>query len=143
MRNISFALTTRQFLDRSKTVTRRVGWAFLKPGDLLCGIKKGQGLKKGEKVNRLGVIRVVGVSREWMSDFRSRPDAAEECKREGFPDMTPEEFYLFFRKSHPEPGLDDLLVTRIEFEYVNELVDFNPFPRHVDCDCMPCRPWKS
>lgn len=26
MRNLSFALTTRQFIDGSKTVTRRLGW---------------------------------------------------------------------------------------------------------------------
>jgi hypothetical protein len=40
-RNISFFLTKRQFLDRSKDVTRRLGWNWVKPGDVLCGIEKG------------------------------------------------------------------------------------------------------
>lgn len=50
MRNISFALTTPQFKSRSKDVTRRIGWWFLKPGDVVMGVEKGMGLKKGEKV---------------------------------------------------------------------------------------------
>ena len=36
MRNISFALTKQQFLDRTKTVTRRLGWKNLEVGTLLC-----------------------------------------------------------------------------------------------------------
>lgn len=119
MRCMSFSLTTHQVRERSKTVTRRVGWTFLKPGDLLGAIEKGQGLKKGEKVHRIGTIRVVRVDQEWMSGFRSRKDAVEECRREGFPEMTPVEFETFFRKSHQDPSADDLLVTRIEFEYVD------------------------
>lgn len=120
MRNMSFALTTEQIRNRTKTVTRRVGWAFLKPGDLVQAIEKGQGLKKGERVKRLCVLRVLSVRGEWMSDFRSRPDAQIECAREGFPEMTPQQFYAFFRGSHADPGLDDLRVTRIEFGYLDE-----------------------
>jgi hypothetical protein len=117
MRNMSFALTTAQVLARQKTVTRRVGWTCLKPGDLIQAIEKGQGLKKGEKVKRLAVLRVEKVNREWMSGFRQRPDAEQECAREGFPNYTPAQFYTFFRSSHPDPSNDDLLVTRIEFSY--------------------------
>ena len=46
MRNLSFALTTRQMRDRSKTVTRRRGDYYarvLKPGDLVCAVEKSQG----------------------------------------------------------------------------------------------------
>ncbi len=118
MRNMSFALTTAQILARTKTVTRRTGWDFLRTGDLIQAVEKGMGLKKGEKVKRLAVLRVVQVDGEWMSDFTSRPDAKLECEREGFPHMTPSEFNTFFRLSHPNPGLDDLRVNRIEFEYV-------------------------
>lgn len=39
MRNMSFALTTPQILNRSKTVTRRAGWSFLKPGDIVCAVQ--------------------------------------------------------------------------------------------------------
>lgn len=118
---MSFALTTRQILDRTKTVTRRTGWAFLKPGDLIQAIEKGQGLKKGEHVKKLAVIEVVSVTGEWMSCFRGRVDAQAECVREGFPEMSPEDFYAFFRGSHADPSADDLLVYRIEFSYVDAL----------------------
>lgn len=114
-RNMSFALTTEQVRNRTKTVTRRVGWKTLKPGTLLQPVVKAQGIPKGGKVEHIGgLIRVVHVSSEWMSDFNNH----EECEREGFPEMTPREFVGFFRSSHPDPGLDDLLVTRIEFEYL-------------------------
>jgi hypothetical protein len=119
MRNMSFALTTDQVLKRTKTVTRRVGWNFLKAGDLIQAVEKGMGLKKGETVKRLAVLRVKSVTGEWMSDFRSRADAQEECEREGFPLMNPSEFYNFFRTTHPNGGLDDLRVNRIEFEYAD------------------------
>lgn len=35
-RLMSFAMTTPQFIDRSKTVTRRFGWWLLKNGDEIC-----------------------------------------------------------------------------------------------------------
>jgi hypothetical protein len=54
VRNISFALTTAQVRARTKTVTRRVGWTFLKPGDLLQPVVKCRGLKKGERVEKIG-----------------------------------------------------------------------------------------
>jgi hypothetical protein len=120
MRNMSFALTTPQVLARTKTVTRRLGWTFLKPGDLIQAVEKGMGLKAGQKVRKLAVIRVISAEREWMSGFTARPDAQAECEREGFPEMTPEQFNSFFRRSHPDPGADDLRVTRIEFQYVEE-----------------------
>ena len=66
-RNISFSMTTRQFLDQSKTVTRRLGWWDLEPGDVLCGVKKGMGLRKGEGIKRLGLIKVTSVRRERLA----------------------------------------------------------------------------
>ena len=120
MRNMSFALTIAQIQNQTKTVTRRVGWKFLKRGDLVQPVEKAQGLKKGEKVRKIGgPIRILKAEHEWMSDFRNRSDAAEECRREGFPEMTPQEFYVFFLGSHTDPGADDLAVTRIEFEYIS------------------------
>lgn len=46
-RNMSFTLTIEQMRARTKTVTRRKGWAFLKPGDLVWAVVKGMGLKPG------------------------------------------------------------------------------------------------
>jgi hypothetical protein len=114
MRNMSFALTTPQIRNRTKTVTRRVGWKFLKPGDLLRAVEKSQGLKKGETVKPLAVLRVESVRREWMSDFHDHND----CVREGFPGMSPAQFRQFFMGTHGAGSDDDLLVTRIAFSYV-------------------------
>lgn len=117
-RMISFALTTPQFKARTKTVTRRLGWEKVKPGELLQGVEKCQGIPKGGKVVKLELIRVVSVSREplrWIADSWGQ----EECAREGFPDMTPWEFVEFFCKAN-RPCEPTWPVTRIEFEYLTE-----------------------
>src|SRR5882672_6000358 len=67
VRQISFALTTAQFRNRSKSVTRRHGWRDLEPEDELMGVERGQGLKKGEKVVKLGAIRVDDVRMEKLN----------------------------------------------------------------------------
>lgn len=117
MRNISFMLTTQQFIARTKTVTRRVNWEFLKAGDQLMGVEKGQGLKKGEKITRLGVIRICDVRRERLDYMlRDLDYGRAECEREGFPEMTPSEFVEFFCRANRRFPIDP--VTRIGFEYL-------------------------
>ena len=110
-RNISFMLTKPQFLDQTKTVTRRMGWYFLEPGDILNGCEKCQGLRKGETIKKLGQIRIVNVRREPLWHI-----SQEDCIAEGFPEMSPWEFIEFFCSTHK--GCDpDTEITRIEFEY--------------------------
>jgi hypothetical protein len=46
MRSMSFALTTDQVRARTKTVTRRLGWTFLKAGDRIRAVVRCHG--KGE-----------------------------------------------------------------------------------------------
>jgi len=122
MRHMSFSLTTPQILARTKTVTRRLGWATLKPGTLLQAVEKSQGLRKGEKVNKLGVIRVVSVRRERLATICDQTSAAAraygraECRAEGFPDWPPAEFLQMFCKHNGCDGAE--VVTRIEFEHV-------------------------
>jgi hypothetical protein len=53
-RYLSFKLTEPQFMGGSKSVTRRLGWRFLVPSELLCGVRQSQGMRKGEKAVRLG-----------------------------------------------------------------------------------------
>ncbi|WP_010586431.1 ASCH domain-containing protein [Schlesneria paludicola] len=113
MRNISFALTTPQFRAREKSVTRRLGWASLAVGQLLCGVVKGMGMKPGEKVERLGVIRVISVRREALSDITH-----EDVELEGFPTMSRDEFITMFCNSHTR-CTPETVVTRIEYEYVD------------------------
>jgi hypothetical protein len=110
MRRMSFALTERQLLDRSKDVTRRLGWRDLKPGDQVLAVRKAMGLKRGERQVVLGTIRIVSVRFE-------RVDAidADDVRREGFPDETAAGFVAFFcRANGCKP---DAEVTRIEFVF--------------------------
>lgn len=119
-RNISFALTTKQFHDRTKDVTRRMNWLNLKAGDILCGVKKGMGLKPGEQVERLGMIRVKNVRREPLRRIiDDRAYGLTECQREGFPQMTTKDFVQFFCASH-KGCIPGSLVTRIEYEFIDD-----------------------
>lgn len=95
-RRMSFFLTTRQVLAREKTVTRRgvATWKELKAGDRLLAIEKGQGLKAGEGHRVLALLEVVDVRVELLDDI-----TAEDCAREGFPDLTPAEFVAFYRRA--------------------------------------------
>jgi len=111
-RNISFAMTTEQIQNRSKDVTRRFGWWFLKEGDRLNGVKKSMGLKKGEKIERLCLIEVVSVRKEPLDAITQ-----EDVIREGFPDWTPQDFIDFLVKHYScDP---DKPVNRIEFRYID------------------------
>lgn len=109
---MSFALTTRQYNDGSKDVTRRMGWEFLNPGDHFMAIEKGMGLAKGEKQVELGENVAVAVTRERLDTITQ-----EDVVREGFPEMTPPEFVEMYCGSHKgcQPGS---VVTRIEFRRV-------------------------
>lgn len=114
MRNASFSLTTAQVRARTKTVTRRKGWAWANAGMLVQPVVKGMGLKKGERVERIGhPIRFVRVTRERLDTI----DPCD-CAREGFPDMTPAEFVAMYCKHNG--GAPSQIVTRIQFEYVDE-----------------------
>ena len=108
MRLISFSLTTPQFLDGSKDVTRRLGWKKLKAGDRLMAVRKAMGLKRGEHPEKLGEIEIVSVRREPLYEI----DAAE-CIREGFPGMHPDAFIRMFRAHMGCIESDE--ITRIEF----------------------------
>lgn len=117
-RNISFALTTEQITNRTKTVTRRKGWKFLKAGDVLNACVKCMGLKPGEQIERLGKIRVVDARRESLDEMIRDPKYGDqEASLEGFPEMTGAEFVAMFCEHMG--GDVDQEVTRIEFEYVD------------------------
>jgi hypothetical protein len=116
MRHMSFAMTKDAILDRSKDVTRRDGWDFLKPGDRVLAVEKAMGLKKGEKHKALAIIEIVSAAREPLMAMRKEPGA---CKREGFPAMTPDSFMYMLHKANPKihPAF---MINRIEFRYVDE-----------------------
>jgi len=111
-RNMSFAMTTKQVVNQTKTVTRRFGWWFLKPGDIVQPVEKAMGLKKGEKAKRIGgQIRIVSVRREPLSAIDK-----VDCIREGFPEFEPGDFINMLQDRY-RCGLRDE-INRIEFEYL-------------------------
>jgi len=110
-RNMSFSLTTDQVRNRTKTVTRRNGWWFLKPGEIVNAVDKAMGLKKGEKIKSICQIRIVSTRAESLDAI-----TGDDLEKEGFPDWTPEEFVAMYSKHNR--CLDINPVNRIEFEYV-------------------------
>ena len=118
MRRMAFSHTSPQILDRSKTVTRRTGWRYLKPGDLIEAVEKSRGLKKGERVRVLGVLRVVSVRFEPLSKLVTDARYAEdELPREGFPCWSRDDFIAMFLRVNALKSTA-VTVTRVEFEYV-------------------------
>ena len=104
-------MTTEQVMHRTKWVTRRFGWWFLRPGDELCAVKKAMGLKKGEKVVRLAAIRVVSTRPEPLNAITKA-----ECIAEGFPHFEPADFIRMLTAHYR--CAEDATVNRIEFEYI-------------------------
>jgi hypothetical protein len=107
-------MTAAAFLDGRKTVTRRRGWKNLKPGDVLMGVEKAQGLKRGEKVKKLGALEVVSVVREPLSAVLRQGQA--EIAAEGLPELSPMQFLSRFCGAMRCDATE--IVTRIEFKRV-------------------------
>lgn len=118
-RNMSFMLTTDQIRNRTKTVTRRLGWQNLKPGEVLNACVKCMGLKRGEKIEKIATIRVVHVQRERLGKMTwNKLYGCTEARLEGFPQLNGDQFVALFRRHTKALLTDD--VTRIEFEYVDD-----------------------
>lgn len=119
-RLMSVTLTEQAVVDRTKTVTRRLGWwkdkngrHLLHPGDHLTLCRKVMGRKKGEPLVRLAEVEVLDVSRQQVR-VANTPD---EAALEGFPDWTWPEFVTFFcAEMRCAPTT---VVTRIEWRYLN------------------------
>ena len=113
-RLMSVAYTEDQVRARTKTVTRRKGWTFLKPGDQVTLCRKVMGRKKGEPLERICNVEIVDVRRErlWHID-------SDDVEREGFPGMIPENFIQRFFIDAQGIQPDDY-VTRIEWRYLDE-----------------------
>jgi hypothetical protein len=80
---MSVALTAQAVVERRKTVTRRLGWTFLKPGDRLTLCRKVQGRRRRdgtvEPLVRLAEVEVLSVRRERLINI-----TAPEVRKEGF-----------------------------------------------------------
>lgn len=110
-RNMSFSITTEQMYSRTKSVTRRTGWTDLKPATEITAVEKAMGLRKGDKIRKICRIWILSNTREKLNDITK-----DEVVKEGFPDMTPDEFvkmYCKHNKCSPEQ-----IVNRIEFQFI-------------------------
>lgn len=115
-RLMSVSLTERAVLERRKTVTRRLGWKFLKSGDRLTLCRKVMGRKPGEPLVRICDVEVVSVRRE---PLKAIVDDPEDVVREGFPDWAPEVFVAYFGVNmRCTPATE---VTRIEWRYLDQV----------------------
>jgi hypothetical protein len=120
-RLMSVAFTEQAVVERRKTVTRRKGWTFLRPGDQLTLCRKVMGRKAGEPLVRIAEVEVVSVRRELLRDVV----LPGELTAEGFPEWdTPDdatgahEFVVRYFTPQGIDPLDD--VTRIEWRYLDE-----------------------
>ena len=111
-RNMSFSRTTEQIINRTKTVTRRLGWRNLRSGDRVWAVRKSMGLRKGEKVERLALLEIVDNRREFLWEV-----TADDVVREGFPEMSVRTFFALFVRINPRFHTDQRL-SRIEFRYI-------------------------
>ncbi|WP_232110594.1 hypothetical protein [Nocardia wallacei] len=111
-RLMSVSLTEPQVTDRSKTVTRRLGWRVLRPGDRVTLCRKVMGRKPGEPLVRLAEVEVTSVRRERLDAI-----TAADVTAEGFPHASREEFIAFFCRTHRgcTPTTE---VTRISWRYL-------------------------
>ena len=83
MRRMSFARTTDAVLNRTKTVTRRLGWAFARVGDRYLAVDK----LRTKNARKLAVIEVVDVRVEPLGAIERLPldEGRAEVRREGAP----------------------------------------------------------
>lgn len=131
MRNMAFSITTQQMYEQTKTVTRHLGWSFLKPGDIVMAVEKGMGLKKGEKVKQIYPIEIVSIRGESLSSI-----TIEDIAREGFPQMNVPQFVRMFAKSH---GCNvHTMVNRIEFKPLAQPNGARAPQRTAEWVCQNC-----
>lgn len=115
MLRISFSHTAESVRQRTKLVTRRRAgtWKNLKPGQLLLGVEKLRGLKKGQSPEKLAVIRVLSVRLEPLKAITH-----DDLVLEALPGIaTTEAFIGAYCAMNGE--LPDCETRRIEFEYVH------------------------
>lgn len=134
-RLMSVSLTEDAVRARRKTVTRRLGWAMVKPGDTLTLCRKVMGRKRAdgtvEPLVRIAEVRVVSVRREPLNAITD-----DDVIREGFDaehrgplmlndtgqPFTPAQWFVEFFTSNMKCK-PDAEVTRIEWEYLHRRIE--------------------
>lgn len=117
-RLMSVAFTEDAVRAQTKTVTRRAGWSYLAPGDVIDLCRKVMGRRRGEPLVRVARVRVVSVRREHLHCLLMDPAyGAAEMTAEGFPGLDPAEFIrrYFIEVQRLDARAE---VTRVEWEYL-------------------------
>jgi len=109
---MSVALTTDAVRERRKTVTRRMGWEYAKPGDQIQLCEKVMGRRAGQPLVRIALVELTDVSRVRLDTI-----PPEECALEGLWHMSPDEFVAMFCATH-KGATPDGLVTRLAWKYL-------------------------
>lgn len=123
-RMMPFSATEAAFRAMEKDITRRLGWADLEVGEEVWGVKQCMGLKKGEHVEKIHLIRIKEVGFEPLEFIHMR--GPDEVRREGFPQLARlgagiEEFIQMFIQMHRVKGVKrGTPVNRIVFKYLDE-----------------------
>lgn len=123
---MSVSHTEQAVIARRKTVTRRLGWRFLKVGDTLTLCRKVMG-RQGAPLVRLAEVEVIDVRRERVWDITDDDIAREGVDPGKFDEVwdevwtdtgqpTPEAWVAWFCETmRVQP---DELITRIEWRYL-------------------------
>lgn len=121
---MSVSLTEQAVRERRKTVTRRLGWRFLKPGTRLTLCRKVMGRRTGEPLVRIAEVEVIDVRRERLWDIT---DA--DIVREGVDPALFEETYTDTGQPTTQAWIawfcehmdvmPDAEITRIEWRYTD------------------------
>lgn len=127
-RLMSVALTEQAVRDRRKTVTRRLGWKALLPGDRLTLCRKVMGRKRAdgtvEPLVRIAEVEVVSVLREMLWHITDAdivreavdPSLFEEHYVDSGQPTTAAWIEWFCEQMDCTP---DTIVTRIEWRYLD------------------------
>jgi hypothetical protein len=137
-RNMSFMATKKAVYGKTKTVTRRLGWNNLKHGDMLWACEQCQGVGKGNKIKRIWYILTLDVFPEPLYFIRQR--GYEDCVKEGFPNLTPDDFIdMFCELNKAKKCTPHTLVNRIEFaypQYIGEAWDVAVPDEGLEKECI-------
>lgn len=115
-RLMSVSFTEGAVRARRKTVTRRLGWRFLQPGQHVTLCRKVMGRRAGEPLERIAEVEIVSVRREPLAAI-----TAGDIIREGFATAAgyraDRERFLSLFRDHMKAG-PETIVTRIEWRYL-------------------------
>jgi len=126
MRVMSMCVKGRErFFNPNTNVTRRIHKRPFVKGEHFHAIEKGQGIPKGGHQVIYAECKIVSAEWEPLGDIVKRPirpgSIYNEVTREGFPDLTPEQFCAMVIKAHSGKHLTlESPVLRYEYVHVRD-----------------------